>query len=191
MNRSETRAAGSTAAVITATRPVEGMIHLIRSQRVMLDSDLAVLYEVTTSALNQAVRRNRDRFPEDFMFQLTNAEMENLKSQIVISSWGGRRSTPFAFTEHGVAMLASVLRSPRAIQTGLAIVRAFIRMRQMLATHADLVARLERLEGNQERTTAVLEALIADIDQLAAEIESVRALPVGADYEIGFVPAVP
>jgi hypothetical protein len=107
----------------------------------MVDSDLAALYEVSTGVLNQAVRRNLERFSEDFMFQLTTKEMEILRSQIVISSWGGRRYAPFVFTEHGVAMLASVLRSPRAVQTGLAIVRAFIRMRELLASRDELAPR--------------------------------------------------
>jgi hypothetical protein len=178
---------------MAAARPVEGLIHVIRGQKVMRDSDLAVLYEVTTSALNQTVRRNLERFPEDFMFQLTEEEVEGLRSQIVMSKRGerrgGRRYAPYVFTEHGVAMLASVLRSPRAIRTGLSIVRAFIRMREVLATHGELAARIERLEGNQERTVSVIEALVDDIDRLAAEVDQMRALPPDIGRRIGFVSA--
>src|SRR4051794_31169334 len=110
-----------------AARPLEGLIHIVRSQRVMLDSDLAALYGVSTSALNQAVRRNVDRFPDDFMLALTTEETQNLKSQIVTSSWGGRRKPPLAFTEHGVAMLSAVLRSQRAVHMSISIIRAFVR----------------------------------------------------------------
>jgi ORF6N domain len=113
----------------------------------MLSTDLAELYEVEPRVLVQAVKRNRDRFPEDFMFQLNRKEFEHLKSQIVISSWGGlRRAAPYAFTEHGVAMLSSVLRSKRAIRVNVEIMRAFVRLRQILTTHADLARKLEALE---------------------------------------------
>ena len=182
-----------TETAVAATRPVEGLIHVIRGQKVMRDSDLAALYEVTTSALNQTVRRNLERFPADFMFQLTEEEVESLRSQIVISNVperrGGRRYAPYVFTEHGVAMLASVLRSPRAIRTGLSIVRAFIRMREVLASHAEMTARIEKLEGNQERTVSVIEALVDDIDRLAAEVDQMRALPPDIGRRIGFVSA--
>jgi hypothetical protein len=105
-------------------------IYVIRGQRVMLSPHLAELYQVETRALVQAVKRNPDRFPEDFMFPLSNEEYENLKSQIVISSWGGpRRATPYAFTEHGVAMLSSVLNSKRAVQMNIWIIRAFVKLR--------------------------------------------------------------
>src|SRR2546423_10548818 len=114
-------------------------IYRIRGQKVMLDSDLAELYQVLTKALNQAVRRNLDRFPEDFMFQLTPAEFYDLKSQIVTSSWGGmRRALPYAFTEHGIAMLSGVLKSPRAIRVNIEIMRAFVKLRQMLVSNAEL-----------------------------------------------------
>ena len=112
----------------------------------MLDSDLAELYGVTTSALNQAVRRNIDRFPSDFMFQMTDSEFSNLKSQFVTSSWGGRRKLPLVFTEQGVSMLSSVLNSERAIQVNIAIMRAFVRIREMLSTHKELAFKLEELE---------------------------------------------
>ena len=125
---------------------IENKILLLRGQKVMLDRDLAELYQLPVKVLNQAVTRNSDRFPEDFMFQLTKEEFENLKSQFVTSSWGGIRKLPFAFTEQGVAMLSSVLRSPRAVQVNIMIMRAFVKMRELIATHKDLAARLDELE---------------------------------------------
>jgi ORF6N domain len=126
---------------------IERAIFLIRSQRVMLSPELAELYGVEPRALIQALKRNLDRFPADFMFQLTKEEFENLKSQVVISSWGGaRRATPYAFTEQGVAMLSSVLRSKRAVLVNIEIMRAFVRMRQILTANADLARKLETLE---------------------------------------------
>ncbi|ADQ79887.1 KilA-N, DNA-binding domain [Paludibacter propionicigenes WB4] len=129
---------------------IQNKIFEIRGQRVMLDFDLAELYEVETRALNQAVKRNLKRFPSDFMFQLTNKEFENLKSQSVISSWGGLRKLPYAFTEHGVTMLASVLRSERAIEINIQIVRAFIALRQFVLGYAELNQKLENfmIESN-------------------------------------------
>lgn len=127
---------------------IEQTILVIRGHNVMLDSDLAQLYGVTVGRLNEAVKRNEDRFPGDFMFQLTTAEFENLKSQIAISSskWGGRRHAPYAFTEQGVAMLSSVLRSKRAIQVNIAIMRAFVQLREMIASNKGLARRLNELE---------------------------------------------
>ena len=130
----------------------EKRIFLLRSLRVMFDYDLAELYGVETGALNRAVKRNANRFPEDFMFQLTAEEYENLKCQIGISrDWGGRRrSLPYAFTEQGVAMLSSVLSSPRAVQVNIAIMRAFVRLREMLLTNADLARKLAALEAKYD-----------------------------------------
>jgi hypothetical protein len=136
---------------------IEGSILIIRGHKVILDSNLAALYGVSVGRLNEAVKRNRDRFPADFMFQLTSEEFVslrsqvvnlNLKSQIAISSsaWGGRRHPPFAFTEHGVAMLSSVLRSKRAVQVNIEIMRAFVRLRQMLASNTQLAGKLAALE---------------------------------------------
>lgn len=116
---------------------IENKIYLIRGQKVMLDSDLAELYSITTKVFNQAVKRNLERFPEDFMFQLTDNESKILRSQIVTSSWGGVRYLPNAFTEHGVLMLSSVLNSPRAIQVNIQIMRIFARIRQMLTDNID------------------------------------------------------
>ena len=117
---------------------IERAILVLRGHKVMLDSDLAALYEVPTKVLLQAVKRNRERFPTDFKFQMTNQELAILRSQSVTSSWGGRRSAPYAFTEQGVAMLSSVLNSPRAIAVNIEIVRTFVRLRLILATNKDL-----------------------------------------------------
>jgi hypothetical protein len=126
---------------------IEKRIFFIRGQKVMLSSHLAELYQVEPRVLVQAVKRNINRFPSDFMFQLTNQELTNLKSQIVISSWGGlRRAAPYAFTEQGVAMLSSILGSERAVQVNIEIMRAFVRLRQMLSSHADLARKLAALE---------------------------------------------
>ena len=119
----------------------------MRGHKVMLSPDLAALYQVEPRALVQAVKRNADRFPVDFMFQLNETEFGNLKSQIVISSWGGaRRARPYAFTEQGVAMLSSVLRSKRAIHVNIAIMRTFVRLRELLNTHKELARKLAALE---------------------------------------------
>jgi hypothetical protein len=112
----------------------------------MLDKDLAQLYGVETKALNRALRRNKDRFPEDFVFRLTPEELQNLKFHFGTSSWGGRRYLPYAFTEQGVAMLSSILRSKRAVQVNIEIMRTFVRLRQMIATHKELAGKLDALE---------------------------------------------
>ena len=126
---------------------IEGSIFIMRGLRVMLSTHLAALYNVEPRSLVQAVKRNRERFPGDFMFQLTAAEWVNLKSQIVISSWGGsRRAAPYAFTEQGIAMLSAVLKSRRAIQVNIEIMRAFVRLRQMLASNTQLARKLADLE---------------------------------------------
>lgn len=125
---------------------IQEKIHDIRGHKVMLDVDLAGLYHVETKALNQAVKRNLNRFPEDFMFRLTHEEWDSLRSQIVTSSWGGSRYLPYAFTEHGVTMLASVLRSPQAIAMNITIVRAFIALREIALHYGELAARIEELE---------------------------------------------
>jgi hypothetical protein len=121
-------------------------IYLIRGEKVMLDSDLSALYGIETRRLNEQVKRNIDRFPEDFMFQLNEIEFENLKSQIATSSWGGRRKLPFAFTEHGVLMLSSVLNSEAAIKVNIQIMRVYTKIRNMLATHHDLLRKFEQFE---------------------------------------------
>lgn len=125
---------------------ITGKIFLIRKEKIILDSELSLLYGVETKVLIQAVKRNIDRFPPDFMFQLTKEEFKNLRSQIVTSSWGGRRYLPYVFTEQGVAMLSSVLNSKRAIQVNIAIMRAFVQLRKFLQSNEELSRRLKRLE---------------------------------------------
>ena len=126
----------------------------------MIDRDLAELYGVETRALNQAVRRNIERFPSDFMFQLNGSESKNLLSQIVISSWGGTRQMPLAFTEQGVAMLSTVLNSERAVQVNIQIIRTFTKLRKLLATHGDLKRKVEEMEKKYDKNfRVVFEAL--------------------------------
>jgi hypothetical protein len=146
-----------TSSLVVLPERVERRILAIREQKVMLSTDLAELYEVEPRVLVQAVQRNRERFPADFMFQLIRAEFANLKSQFVISSWGGaRRATPYAFTEQGVAMLSSVLRSSRAVQVNIAIMRAFVKLRELLATHRELAQRLEEMESKYDEQFKVV-----------------------------------
>ena len=121
-------------------------IYVIRGMKVMLDKDLAHLYDVETKVLKQAVRRNIDRFPDDFMFELSNEEFKDLRSQIVTSSWGGARYVPMVFTEQGVAMLSSVLNSKQAIQVNIQIIRVFTKMRELILTKKDLLIKMEHLE---------------------------------------------
>jgi hypothetical protein len=145
---------------------IEKAIFLIRGHKVMLDADLADLYGVKTKGLKQAVRRNIERFPKDFMFELSEEEHSNLRSQFVTSSsaqWGGTRYKPMAFTEQGVAMLSSILRTKRAIEVNIAIMRVFVRLREMMATHKELAFKLieleERLEGHDEQIQNIFEAI--------------------------------
>ena len=158
---------------------IESRILLIREQKVMLDRDLAALYGVETKVLKQAVRRNIDRFPSDFMFELSDSEFKILRSQFVTSSspqWGGARYTPMVFTEQGVAMLSSVLRSKRAVQVNIEIMRAFVRLRQMMAAHKDLERKLASLEKKYDK-------------QFKVVFEAIRALmspPEKSRKKIGF-----
>ncbi|MFY9826272.1 MAG: ORF6N domain-containing protein [Thermoanaerobaculia bacterium] len=159
---------------------IERKIYLLRRQKVMLDSDLAALYGVETFNLNKAVKRNLDRFPSDFMFQLTPAEARALRFQIGISSegaHGGRRYLPYVFTQEGVAMLSSVLRSPRAVKVNIAIMRAFVRLREILATNRQLAAKVEEME---RRYDAHFKAIFEVIQALMAEPEE------SARGEMGF-----
>jgi hypothetical protein len=138
----------------------ERRILLIQKHRVLLSDDLAVLYGVETKALNRAVKRNAERFPKDFMFQLTAEEAEDLRCQFGTSSWGGSRVPPYAFTEQGVAMLSSVLRSRRAVQVNIAIMRAFVRLREMLLTNAELARKLADVEQKYDfQFKAVFDAI--------------------------------
>jgi hypothetical protein len=147
--------------------PVEAiasLIHTVRERRVMLDSDLARLYGVTTKRLNEQVKRNRARFPDDFAFRLTPADIADLRSQIATSSgeWGGRRSTPLVFTEHGAVMLASVLNSRVAVEISIQVVRAFVHLRGALGAHAELARKLDVMEARYDRQfRAVFDAIRA------------------------------
>ncbi len=167
-------------------------IYFLRGQKVMLSADLAELYQVETRALVQAVKRNVARFPDDFMFQLTAEEHANLKSQIVTSSWGGaRRARPYAFTEHGVAMLSAVLRSERAVQMSIFIVRAFVKLREVLATNKVLAQRIEHLTATVNDHAALFDIVIADIQALDKRFtKEIRRLkpPRRPKSRIGFYP---
>ena len=142
---------------------VVSKIAVVRGQRVMFAQDLAVLYGVETRVLMQAVQRNLDRFPEDFLFQLTNQEFTNLKSQFVTSSWGGIRKLPFAFTEQGVAMLSSVLRSKRAVAVNIEIMRAFVRMRALIDGNRALAKKIADLEKKYDNQFKVVFQAIYDL----------------------------
>jgi ORF6N domain-containing protein len=160
---------------------IEKAILVIRGVKAMLDADLAAIYGVETRTLNQAFQRNRDRFPEDFAFQLSADEFTILRSQFATSSWGGRRYPPFAFTEHGAVMLASVLNSEVAVQTSVEVVRAFVRLREMLVAHKDLARRLDELERKYN-------------GQFATVFDAIRKLmtPVNrTDKEMGFHTLIP
>lgn len=156
------------------TELIERRIYVIRGQKVMLDSDLAELYQIETRALNQAVNRNLDRFPEDFMFQLSAAELENWRSQIVMSNPAakmGVRRPPHAFTELGVAMLSSVLNSKRAVQMNILIMRTFVKLRQILASHTALARRIEKVEVTQQDHGAILSMVVNDIETLSKNVK--------------------
>lgn len=167
------------------SKPIDTRIQILRGERVMLDSDLAAVYDVSTSHLNQAVKRNRRRFPPDFAFQLTAREVRNLRSQSVISSssHGGRRTKPWAFTEHGAMMAASVLNTPRAIQMSVFVVRAFARLRELAVAHgalkAQLVALERRVTGHDEELACVI-----------ATLRSLLSKPVKSPRQIGFTAAM-
>ena len=153
---------------LVSIESITGLIYFIRGRKVMIDHDLAELYGVETKVLKQAVRRNNKRFPEDFMFILSNQEVRNLRSQFVTSSWGGTRYLPMVFTEQGVAMLSSVLNSERAILVNIQIMRTFTRLREMLAGHKDLQKKIDAMEAKyDEQFRVVFDA----IKQLITEEE--------------------
>jgi hypothetical protein len=146
---------------VVATR-----ILVVRGKKVMLDRDLAKLYEVKTKELNKAVKRNRDRFPEDFMYHLTKEEVVNLKFQIGTSSWGGLRKLPYVFTEQGVAMLSTVLHSKRAIHVNIQIMRAFVKLRELLLTHKELADKIEELERKYQLHETDIQVIFTTIKKL-------------------------
>ncbi|HEY1628480.1 MAG TPA: ORF6N domain-containing protein [Tepidisphaeraceae bacterium] len=171
---------------------IEQQILFIRGQRVILASDLAAMYGVAVRQLNQAVARNSERFPEDFVFQLTKDETaaiarhlvemgtQNLKSQIVTSSWGGaRRALPYAFTEHGVLMAANLLRSERAVKVSIYVVRAFVKLRELLSNHRELAQKLGELESKLQDHDQQIIALVGAIRSLMAEPASRTKTPIG------------
>jgi len=182
------------------TQPIEQMIMTIHGQRVILDADLARIYGVPTRRLNEQVRRNADRFPPDFAFVLTGQEVANLKSQFATSSYGrnrsqfatgsthgGRRKLPIVFTEHGVIMAANLLRSKRAIQMSVFVVRAFIRMRQMLISQRDLARKLAELEKELTARLDVHEAAINEMFQQIRRLLSPPPEPEKPKRRIGFL----
>ena len=142
------------------------LIHKIRSQKVMLDSDLAEMYGVETKRLNEQVKRSIDRFPDDFMFQLNSEEWENLKSQIATSRWGGRRTLPYVFTEQGVAMLSSVLNSPRAIQVNISIIRIFVKIRQWALNYSELQEKIQALQDAESNQNQQINHIYQMIEEL-------------------------
>lgn len=160
---------------------IKQTILIIRNRRVMLDADLAKLYGVTTKVFNQAVKRNLSRFPEDFMFQITEEEIGNLRSQFVTSSlsYGGRRYLPYVFTEHGVAMLSSVLNSELAIEMNIFIIRAFIKMRESHELNKDLSIKIDRIEREQREQGKIIDTVNKVVTQLISE-------PIKPNNKIGF-----
>jgi hypothetical protein len=141
-------------------------IHLIRGFKVMLDSDPAEMYGVPTKRLNEQVKRNIERFPSDFMFQLTEKEVKNLQSQFATSSWGGRRNPPYVFTEHGVLMLSSVLTSPTAVQVNIKIIRVYTKLGEILLSNKDILLKLERLENQVSKNSEEIRVIFTALRQL-------------------------
>jgi hypothetical protein len=141
-------------------------IYMIRGMKVMLDSDLAELYEVETKRINEQVKRNLSRFPTDFMFQLNEREFENLRSQFATSSWGGRRTFPYVFTEHGVLMLSSVLNSQKAIEVNIQIMRIFIRMRSALLENQALINKIEQIEQQTTQNSEDIQYVFRVVKEL-------------------------
>jgi hypothetical protein len=169
-------------------------IVVLRGQKVLLDADLAELYGVTTKRLNEQVKRNRFRFPSDFVFVLRKQEVTNLRSQFATSSlrdWGGRRYVPYAFTEHGALMAANILNSPRAIEMSIYVVRAFVRLRATLATHKELARKLDELEKRTAQLASKHDALAADtksqLEQVIAALRQLMSVPQPRRRPIGFV----
>lgn len=156
--------------------PVESKILVLRQHKVILDTDLAELYGVTVKRLNEQVKRNQERFPPDFMFQLTAGEQDALRSQIATSNEGrgGRRYLPYAFTEHGAIMAATVLNSERAVEMSVFVVRAFVRLREMLASNSELAAKIDELEQRLETHDTAIQDLLEAIKELMVPPEGPR-----------------
>ena len=152
--------------MMVADEMIVTKIYLLRGQKVMLDEDLAELYQVPTGRLNEQVKRNIARFPADFMFQLTKEEFENLKSQNATSSWGGRRKLPSAFTEHGVLMLSSVLNSERAVSVNIQIMRIYTKMRELLMTNQEILLKLEQLERQTFQNSDDIQMIFTALKEL-------------------------
>jgi ORF6N domain len=165
---------------------IASIIYMIRGEKVMLDMDLAELYDVETKILKQTVRRNMQRFPDDFMFELTRQEFDNLKMQFVSSSWGGLRYTPFAFTEQGVAMLSGILNSERAIAVNIAIMRTFVQMRKFMLANIDLSKRINELERLMINRFEDNEADIRDIYEALRQLTIEEEVVTEPRRPIGF-----
>lgn len=168
---------------LSDTIDIQPMIKVIRGQQVMLDSDLSALYGVETRRLNEQVKRNIERFPDDFMFQLRKEELDNLMSQNATSSWGGTRKLPYAFTEQGIAMLSSVLKSQTAVEVNIRIMRAFIAMRRFIATNAQLFQRLETIEYHQLEMKQHQEVTDRRIDEVFKRLDTDIPLMQGIFYD--------
>lgn len=178
-----TSALGASRVLDVPIEVIESRIYLIRGEKVILSHQIAELYGVAAKVLMQAVKRNRERFPPDFMFQLIRAELDNLKSQFVTSSWGwgGRRVMPYAFTEQGVAMLSSVLKNSRAVQVNISIMRTFVQIRRTVANNNELALRIRDIERRQGEQEANIESIFDVINRMLAIPESPRrsyGLPV-------------
>ena len=169
--------------VLLPVEIIQNKIFLIRGQKVMLDKDLAQLYQVATKRFNEQVKRNIKRFPEDFMFQLTQEEFDNLRSQFATSSWGGRRYLPYVFSDYGVAMLSSVLNSDRAIDVNIQIMRVFTKLRELMLSHKDLARKIEELEKKYDKQFVV-------VFEAIRKLMTAPVVPPSDDYKrtkIGFI----
>lgn len=167
--------------MLLAEQKILNRIFVIRNQKVILDEDLAVMYKVATKRLNEQVKRNRSRFPKDFMLVLTKKEFENLKSQNASSSWGGRRSLPYAFTEQGIAMLSSVLNSATAIDVNIRIIRVFIKLREYALTHKEILLQLSKMEKDVRNNRTDIDSIFSVLKELLEK----QSRPV-ARNRIGF-----
>jgi len=160
------------------TELIQSKVHLILKEKVLLDRDLAEMYGVETRVLKQAVRRNKDRFPGDFMFELSDDEFQNLRSQTGTSSWGGTRYAPMAFTEQGVAMLSSVLNSKQAVEVNIQIMRVFVKMRKWAENYAELLTKIEDLETHNDEQDETIAHIYDMLKQLIIQEDSEKP-PIG------------